>query len=104
LYIDDVIVAYLKLGEVGISAVGKNRIFNFGTGEHYTVEEAIKMVIRTTGKNIKIKRIQEGRTNEILKQYVSSRKAKKLLNWSAKVTFEDGLRNTVRWYQKNIDS
>jgi CDP-glucose 4,6-dehydratase len=104
LYIDDVISAYLKLAEIDVSIVGKNRIFNFGTGEHYTVEEVIKKIIRVAGKDTKIKKIQEERTNEIIKQYVSSRKAKKLLDWSSKIRLEEGLKKTVIWYRKYSDS
>lgn len=103
LYIDDVIKAYLKLGEVDIPSVGKNRIFNFGTGEHYTVENVIKKIIRIAGKKTTIKKIQEKRTNEILKQYVSSKKSKKLLNWSAEVSLNDGLKKTITWYKKDLD-
>lgn len=103
LYIDDVITAYLKLGEVAIPSVGKNRIFNFGTGEHYTVETVIKKIIRIAGKKTTIKKIQEKRTNEILKQYVSSKKAKKLLQWSTKVSLDDGLKKTINWYKKDLD-
>ncbi len=102
LYIDDAIAAYLKLAAVSTTSVGKNRIFNFGTGEHYTVEEVIKMIIHATGKNISIKKISGGRDNEILKQYVSSEKAKKLLNWSPKIPFEKGLAKTILWYKKEL--
>ncbi len=102
LYIDDAITAYLKLAAVSIPSVGKNRIFNFGTGEHYTVEEVMKMVILSSGKNVTIKKISGGRDNEILKQYVSSQKAKKLLNWKSKIPFEKGLVKTVLWYKKEL--
>ncbi len=102
LYIDDVIAAYLKLAEVSIPAVGKNRIFNFGTGEHYTVEEVIKMIIHISGKDVTIKRIPGGRNNEIIKQYVSSEKAKRLLAWKPQITLEKGLSKTLLWYQKNL--
>lgn len=104
LYIDDAIVAYLKLAEVSIPTVGKNRIFNFGTGEHYTVEQVIKMIIHMTGGKVAIKKIADRRSNEILKQYVSSTKAKRLLKWSVKVSFEEGLKKTIAWYKKHLES
>jgi CDP-glucose 4,6-dehydratase len=104
LYIDDAIAAYLRLATVSVPEVGKNRIFNFGTGEHFTVEEVIKMIIKTSGKNITIKRIPGGRSNEIIKQYVSSEKSKKLLKWTPKVSFVEGLAKTIPWYKKNLHS
>lgn len=104
LYIDDAITAYLKLAEVAVPLVGKNRIFNFGTGDHYSVEEVIKMIIHISGKKVTIKKITEERTNEILKQYVSSNKAKKILHWSAKIPFESGLKKTINWYSKYLNA
>lgn len=104
LYIDDVISAYLKLAEVSTPSVGKNRIFNFGTGDHYTVEQVIKKIIQLSGKDVTIKRITEGRSNEILRQYVSSAKAERVLNWTPKVSFEQGLSKTILWYRKNLTS
>jgi CDP-glucose 4,6-dehydratase len=104
LFIDDAIDAYVKLAEVSVPVVGKNRIFNFGTGKHYSVEEVIRMIIRISGKKVTIKRITEERTNEILKQYVSSAKAKKILHWSAEVPFETGLKKTIKWYSKYLNA
>jgi nucleoside-diphosphate-sugar epimerase len=31
-------------------------------------------------------------------------RAKKLLGWEPKVLLEDGLRETIRWFQANLDS
>jgi CDP-glucose 4,6-dehydratase len=103
LYIDEVISAYVKLAEVSIPSVGKNRIFNFGTGDHYTVEEVINLVIKSSGNGVRIKKISKGRSNEIMKQYVSSAKAKRLLGWSSKIPLDVGLKRTLDWYKKYLE-
>lgn len=103
MYIDDAIDGYIKLAEVPISFAGKNRIFNFGTGKRFSVQEVIEKVIQVSGKKLKIKKIKEGRSLEIQTQYVSSLKSKKLLDWSPKVSFEKGLQQTITWYNTEFD-
>ncbi len=37
--------------------------------------------------------------NEILHQYLSAEKARKLLDWSPLFTLEEGLNKTIAWYK-----
>ena len=99
MYIDDVVAGYMQLAEVPIETVGKNRIFNFGTGHRFSVQQVMKKVIKASGKNLQIEKIPGGRPMEIEAQYVSSAKAKKLLHWSANISFDEGLEKTIVWYK-----
>ena len=103
LYIDDSISAYLKLAEIDISLIGKNRIFNFGSNNKISVENLINKVITLSGKKVTIKKIDEGRASEIKSQYVSIEKATKVLGWKPRTTLEKGLRTTLRWYEKYLN-
>jgi CDP-glucose 4,6-dehydratase len=38
-------------------------------------------------------------SNEIKEQYLSSEKAKKILNWNPSHKMEEGLEKTVKWYE-----
>ena len=38
--------------------------------------------------------------NEIQHQYLSAKKAREMLGWTPRHTFDDGLAKTVGWYQK----
>ena len=37
-------------------------------------------------------------TNEIQDQYLSAKKAKKMLNWESKYPLDAGLKETIDWY------
>ncbi|OGK24690.1 hypothetical protein A3A46_01500 [Candidatus Roizmanbacteria bacterium RIFCSPLOWO2_01_FULL_37_13] len=99
LYIDDAIDAYIKLASLK-PQLGTNRIFNFGTGEVITIEALIKKIIKLSSKKLVIKRIEEGREHEIPSQYVSWKKAKRILKWEPKVSLNAGLKKTIHWYRK----
>ena len=104
LYIDDAIQAYLLLASADISQVGKNRIFNFGTGKKISVEELILKIISISNKDLKIDKIQDGRDDEINTQYVSSKRARRLLGWNSKIDLDTGLSSTVNWYKEYFNA
>lgn len=104
LYIDDAVDAYCLLLQVNIADISDNRIFNFGTGNVITVQELIQKIIDLSGKKIKIRKsIQSGRTSEIKSQYVSWRKAKRLLKWEPKMSLEKGLQKSIDWYSSYLN-
>ena len=74
--------------------------FNLGTGRGTSVFEFAKIFEEATGIEIPIK-IAERRPGDAPVSYCSPDKAKKLLNWSAVKTMEDGCRDMWRWQQKN---
>ena len=47
--------------------------------------------------------IQNQATNEIPDQFLDGSKASKELGWSPHYTLEEGLRETVAWYQAFLD-
>lgn len=102
LYIDDVIEAYLLMAEIDISKIGRNRIFNFGSGDKISVKDLIEKIISLSGKKLTIKKISEQRTKEIEEQYVSFNKAVKSLGWKNKTTLDIGLDKTILWYKKHF--
>lgn len=98
LFIDDAVDSYINLSKVDFSSLGNNRVFNFSGGSRISVKDLIRRIIDLSGKNLKIKKIDDGRNLEVQSQYASSDKAKKILNWKPKVTLEDGLKKTLNWY------
>lgn len=99
IYIDDAIDAYVKLLLVDLKKVGENRIFNFGSGLRVSVNEIVNKIIELSGRRLAIKRAKEEREEEILAQYVSVNKAKKILGWKARTSLDDGLKKSLAWYE-----
>lgn len=102
LYIDDVVTAYKLLGEVKMQKLGKNKIFNFGGDNIFSVKEIIEMLIKISKKDLKIVKIQNERDLEIKVQYSSFKKANRILGWTPRTPIEKGLRLTYGWYEENI--
>ncbi len=102
LYIDDAVNAFVALMKVDIAKVGKNRIFNFGTGSLTSVRDLMEKILRLSSSDLQIKKIEIQREDEIKNQYVSVSKAKKLLAWTPKVDIDKGLSLTFEWYKDNV--
>jgi CDP-glucose 4,6-dehydratase len=103
LYIDDVVSAYKLLGEIQIEKLGKNRIYNFGSNNIYSVQEIIDILIKMSGKDLKIVRKKDERDFEIKIQFSSFKKANKILGWSPRFSINQGLSLTIPWYTENIN-
>lgn len=96
-FVKDVVEGYMLLAEkINLS---KGEAFNFGSGEILNVLEVVNKVEKVTGKNIK-KEILNIAKNEIKAQYLSSEKAQKILGWKAKYKIEEGLKETLPYYEK----
>ncbi|MDO8269837.1 MAG: GDP-mannose 4,6-dehydratase, partial [Candidatus Levybacteria bacterium] len=100
LYIDDAIGAYVKLLQLDIATVGKNRVFNIGSGNIISVKDLIEKIIKISGVEMEINRIEDKREMEISSQYVAVKKAKKMLQWEAKTDIDNGLAKTIAWYKE----
>lgn len=100
LFIDDVINAYICLTKVNIKTVDKNRIFNFGSNNSISVKDLMQKIINLFKNDMEIKKIDDGRNNEIKEQYVSWSKAKKILGWEPKINLDIGLTKTIKWYEE----
>lgn len=99
LYIKDAVNAYLALAENLHRKEIVGQAFNFGTGKPISVLDLYNKIIELMGKNIKPKILGEAK-NEIDKQYLDSTKAKRLLGWQPKYSLDNGLRETIDWYNK----
>jgi CDP-glucose 4,6-dehydratase len=99
LFIDDAIEAYLMLAKVDIGKVKGGRVFNFGSNNVINVLDLVKKIIKISGRSYKIDKIGDNRIGEIKSQYVSWRKANRLLGWTPKTTLSDGLAKTIKWYK-----
>jgi|TARA_B100001964_G_C14148222_1_gene560759 nucleoside-diphosphate-sugar epimerase len=97
-YVDDVVNAILKSL---VSKKAKGQIINLGSGK----PKKIKSIIQTIKKTLNGGYPQFGeiklRKDEIIKLYPNIKKAKKIINWKPKISFEKGLKETIKYYNEH---
>ena len=99
IFMDDVVDGYLKIAEQIDKTKGE--VFNLSTKNKLSVLEVVEKISKVMNKKINIE-ILDIVKNEIKDQYLSSEKAKKILNWETKYSFEQGIKKTIPWYEEHF--
>ena len=78
----------------------KYELYNVGSGQLISINKLIEKIIKISGK--KITAIND-LTKKSLRTFVclNCYKAKKELQWSPKISLENGIKKTIDWYSKN---
>ena len=101
-YIDDVIEAFIKVAE-SPNSVGE--VINIGSNFEISIGDIARKVIAVMGKNKEIvtdpKRIRPEKS-EVQRLWCDNAKAKKLLGWQPKISFDEGLERTIKWMSDNL--
>ncbi|HVS74673.1 MAG TPA: NAD-dependent epimerase/dehydratase family protein [Candidatus Acidoferrales bacterium] len=97
-YIDDIVEGTILAGE----KINDATAVNLGTMERIQVMDAVKMVLEFTGHKAQIKLRLDMPTGP-LNRVAENSLAKKLLGWTPKVPFREGLQRTIDWYYKTKD-
>ena len=91
--------AYLRVAECLGDAAIRGQSFNFSPESQVTVLEIVNLI----GRLMRCEHLQPTILNsakgEIRNQYLSSTKAERLLRWKPAYSLEQGLRETIQWYQ-----
>jgi len=95
-FVSDIADANLRAAAAGSEALG--RVFNIGSGRGVSLTEILRQLGRITGQTI-ARDTQPARLGDIRDSRSDCREAAKLLEFSPKVTLEDGLARTLQWYQ-----
>jgi len=74
--------------------------FNAACGDRITVNSMLDQVNKLAGKNI-APIYAPARTGDILHSQADVAKARRMMGYKAKTSFEEGLRRTVEWYREN---
>lgn len=102
LFVKDTVRGFIQLGKCE-GAVGK--VVNIGTGTDISIEELVKKILGLMGKQGEIevedRRIRPEKS-EVMQLLSDTRLAQKLFQWTPRYTLENGLRETIEWYQKNL--
>ncbi|OGQ48561.1 MAG: hypothetical protein A3H42_06915 [Deltaproteobacteria bacterium RIFCSPLOWO2_02_FULL_46_8] len=104
IYVRDLVDAILKITAMinnGRSHDVIGKTINLCTGEKIKIKNVAQLIKKEIHSKSRISfGIIPYRNAENRIFYGSNHKAKSLLNWSPKYSFEEGIRNTVDWYRK----
>jgi CDP-glucose 4,6-dehydratase len=103
MYVTDAAAAYLMLAERAAEDGIRGTAFNFGMGQPISVADLVERIITAAGSSLR-PRILGQSGGEIDRQYLDSSRARDVLGWSPRVTLEDGLALTSRWYEAHVRS
>ena len=98
LHVDDIVTAYLLLGEHADNPDFAGESFNFSDESPLTVMDIYDAICAAAGKPGVQPKVLNSAVGEIKNQYLASTKAHELLGWRATVSLADGLAKTYEWY------
>ncbi|HYC34555.1 MAG TPA: NAD-dependent epimerase/dehydratase family protein [Candidatus Paceibacterota bacterium] len=98
-YVEDIIDGCILALQNIDKVVGE--IFNLGTDMTHTTGEGLQLVENIVGKKAKLK-ILPRRLGDQFETSANIAKARKVLGYNPKTSFEDGLRRQVKWYKEKI--
>lgn len=103
IYVADAVDGYMTMAEHMIDGALTGEAFNFGLDNPLSVLELVQEITSISPHPDLKPIVKNDATNEIKNQYLSSKKAKKVLDWFPKYTLREGLQQTLSWYQSKID-
>jgi nucleoside-diphosphate-sugar epimerase len=81
-------------------AIGET--INLGSGRSHKIKDIVKSVSSILEKKVTITTNKDRlRPFDVNKLVCDNRKAKKILDWEPKITFDEGLKNTIDWIKEN---
>ncbi|MGZ4354393.1 MAG: dTDP-glucose 4,6-dehydratase [Gaiellaceae bacterium] len=100
LYVDDDAEAIEAIIAADIDAIA-GEVLNVATGIDIPVSEIADLVLDTLGKPRELKVHVQERLGQVDRHIGSTDKAERLVGWTARTSFADGLERTVSWYRDN---
>ncbi len=100
-YVKDGALAYMLLAEKMLTDISiHGEAYNFSNETQVTVFELVDKIIELMEVDVEPTILNQAQ-HEIRNQYLSAKKAKEQLGWSAKYTLDSSLKETIEWY-KNL--
>lgn len=104
LYARDAVNAYLTLAEHLDGPGVQGEAFNFGMDNPKSVLEIVQTIIAISDYPELEPVVLSDAPNEIQAQYLDSGKARRVLDWTPRYSLEEGLSETLAWYQEFLSS
>ena len=100
LYVDDDAEAVEAIIEADLDRVA-GEVINVATGVDITITEIADLVLDCLGKPASLKVHVPERPGQVDRHIGSTEKSRRLIGWTARTSFEEGLEKTVAWYREN---
>lgn len=101
IYIEDVLDIYLKSIEIATRL--KGAVFNVGSGSQTSISYIVNKIIEITDSKSEIKwNSFSGRAHDTEKWEADIEKISRRFDWRPKYHLDDGLRQTISWFEKNL--
>jgi len=102
-YVDDTVDGFIKAAQtVGV----EGRTFNLGTGSEIRVGELAEKIMQIAGKQVEIQkdavRLRPDKS-EVLRLISDNLSARKALDWTPRVSLDDGLARVIEWLRPRLD-
>lgn len=103
-FVEDGAAACMLLAErLSADAGLRGHAFNFSNEEQITVIDLVRQILRMMDSKLKPD-VRNDATNEIIHQYLSAAKARRMLQWKPLYSLEEGLQATIRWYREFLSN
>ena len=79
----------------------KGDFFNVAYGERTSVNQARELIEEMTGKKLELEQ-RPPRPGDFRHSHANIAKARQVLGYNPKVSFKDGLKKTIAWYQARV--
>ncbi|MBQ9298572.1 MAG: SDR family NAD(P)-dependent oxidoreductase [Clostridia bacterium] len=99
-YIDDIVDGIIKSCEYTINHKDVYEILNLGNSSPVSLREMINTIGKVLGIDPKIKQLPM-QPGDVDRTYADVTKAKELIGYEPKTTFEQGITSFVNWYKQN---
>jgi len=99
LHVDDLCAGLNAVYHVGDEAIGKT--FNLGTGRSTNVVEIAHLIVGLMEASSDLIQYIPERPGQVERHTADIDRARAVLGWAPKVSFETGLRQTIDWYRAN---
>jgi len=101
-YVRDAVEAYLQLADRLPEEGFIGQAFNFSNELPLSVVALVKQILNLMGRSSLTPVILSEASHEIPRQYLNCSKARQLLGWEPVFSIEQGLLETISWYEEHL--
>lgn len=100
-YVDDIVKGYILIAQNMKKLKLSGESFNFSYEHPISVIDLLSSINKLAKAGVKYKILNKA-VYEIKHQYLSARKARRVLGWKPEYNLTQGLKKTIAWYQDHL--